>query len=577
MKRSLPIVFVMLSLLIGTDLFAVEDSSLDQRPLAVIFLGNDATNDKNDNGVGETMREDFSLAKGLYEKAGFTVVVVDPPDEKHSLDENLKSALSRVKHPTVVHLMFITHGNADSKHEFSTAIQPDKAVNMDEEWTNWFLGKTHPDRKKLNGNFVLTGTQIKDALRDLIRQNPRMPVYIPTLSCYSGALGQQLADLPGVLPLLSSGATWETDIYSGGKGDPLRTMLESWASHESFEASQEQAWEKQLGLYRHGDYAISIATDKVIGKADQLHLLRTEPQLFIESWCARRRKIAWASKQFCIDRSQELSTSIPEGLKVQAIQSAQQKNQDHLKQFEDIKSKIRCEGAKDTVKTEFYLLEKQNIAQTLEILKSKASGISLDEFKKNAKKYAEYRPDPDRTNNNYAQLRDADERVLKRERARTLKKLELFKKICGAPPYAPGKNLRIDNSNSSCSTAFVDLRGDIMLFFPDLEQDVLHENLPYPETAELDDKTFDNYGKSINQKLVEVAKQSPYRAGVRALEMEMPSLKDFCALVDKSISETREDIECTKDFQASANIPEWGRYLEILSLGQNQFLKGDVK
>ncbi len=522
------------------------------RPTLVILLGNDSSDPRltsSFEAVAKQARQiygkDFDIKELSQSKGNLT-----PAD--------LAATLGALRGTPELHLLMVDHGIANAKREFKFQSDP-----------------------------PIYGTQIKDAIVKAIQNNPGMRVYIPSDSCYGGALGDQLADIPGVLMLPSVGN--DRPNLLDPNASPTQNLLSKLANHQDYAAAEEYTWSKQLPFLTSSAGAVAsvTGTDDLPMPMRELSLLRTGSELFLETWCAsEENKNSLQSSGFCVRTDLGSNIQIPEGLKDVSMMELQSSSRSHLAQVQKARAQIGCgdKVADDPAVAEFQKLRTVQVKKLFETLASKIDTISLDDFKKNLT--AGYEDDIKRVQKGILvgitvdQINDDINRVanltpanMAKFQAETRAMMKNFKDGClQSENFEPARELPLvfgGNSPAKCGEYFTySLEDSFKRFDPeDFKNPIDRWNnyISMPGGALSD--SFKGFAATSLLAAKKGTEGRVYRNDVANLiGMEIPQLKDYCALVDGSIAEYKHDLGCMDQFRKSASSNDWSRFLDLYSL-----------
>jgi hypothetical protein len=529
------------------------------KPVLLILRGDDRESDTV-QAVIEGRTKD---ARAIYEKAGFEVKELFLPRSMKTPKAAFENELGTLATAPEIHLLILAHGNADADRVFL------------------MQGNLQDESQRI------TGKNIKEVLKNVLSTNPSLHVYCSSVSCFGGALGIQLADVPRAFVMSSSGATQSTVLTE--ESDPIKTYLGSLDNHKNYETAQELAWQEQFNQMTKPS---AVFAGLLIDKEEALSLPRSGTQLFLETWCAARTGMKWATGQFCVPTA-DITLAAPDALKVTAIHGAQSINEAHLKKINDVKAKIPCKGD-NPFKAQFNVVRLNTVKKALSILEDAINRISLPDFKINRAKSLEETLES--AKNGTTSLTESDiqtqlnycksigENQFKSWKEVAKEQVKIFKKNCLATAkFDPKLKFKYGDVDTSCGSYFnYQMDQSWHLYVPEVftqqitlpqktvpvkKADATKSQAPLPMS-----EVFSILSKERFEYYRDASELSPVIGAMAAMEIEFPTLKDYCDMLDASIKQVKEDIACTKQFMEAADANEWARLLDLEKLGQRKLL-----
>lgn len=455
----------------------------------------------------------------LYVKAGFKFVELTNNEISKT---NILKAVNQ-KNLVEFHVLMLTHGNTDSNHEFLL-------------YTGHYDEKSHEE-------VTISGFDLKQVFQHIIAVHPGVRIYVPSSTCHAGALGDELADVPGVLSLSSGGA--DSDVITVRKSErdngtvelhnPVVSMFTTLDKHGDYSTATAKAWQDQLQGLLQADTALYIANSRASGDLKELPLLRTGPELFLETWCAADQKESWAEDQFCLTESN--NPPVPEPLKIGAIEQTVSTTHSRLHELELLRALLKCSEPTLTDKSDLDAL----------------SSVAL--FKRGLtwlKERAQTLPEPKKTNYE--------------------KSIFFIENYCLSHPdliEKPSSNLNCDLYSIFSSSIKID--------FPKINltpsADVLSNfSSTHLLGATLTKDTFQKYEKAYALDMKSILDKWPLYAGGMIADPQIPDLKDYCGAVEGSIKQYQADLSCEDRFKSKATVNAWSRYLDLLNLSQRTLI-----
>jgi len=522
-----------------------------------------------DTDIDQAFKGRAQEAKALYEKAGFQVLILHLPRFVTDPIPALDFTIAQLPSTSELHILLLAHGIANEKHEF--LLQTTSAAN---------------DR-------LISGKKIREVIQSLRQKNPGLEVYCTSLSCYGGSLGNQLADIPGVMVMASSGAQRSTLLWDNT--DPVKSILKALSAGQSYESAQETAWQEHFKALTESVSAYAQASGDLDDKDPHLALPRSGALLFLETWCGAQANESWAVEQFCIEpTSVGFKTSTLDALKAGTLQDVQTRNQAHLKQLEDHRATLPCGAASDLEhQKELDALSIKVSKQLFEHLKQRTQDITIAELRKNLVR--SWTKDITKVRSGLIQgeteadiqeridhaEQSVDQQYLEFYRKYALDHIALFEKECLTDDHIPiDKKVKDGASEVACHDFDVWMLGDWETFMPDDSDDVGKEvKMSYsdfkglvPSNMSLD-QAFPKVSGWILEHIQSESKNHPLKLLHSLLMNHFPNVKDYCNVVDASIQEAKDDIACFNRFSASANSEDWIRLIDVLQLGERKLLK----
>ncbi|MFN8370891.1 MAG: hypothetical protein U0T83_09750 [Bacteriovoracaceae bacterium] len=547
-KNSLSILFF---LLLSFTTFAIQT---EPSHYLIILKGID----EQSSVLDEIFNKEANDSKNIYQKLGFKVIVLSDNLKTFSA-ANFIATLSNIKNAKEVHILLLHHGIAYSRKGF-------------------VIGST---------SAAIEGDDFKKSITNLKNNNPEVKVYIPSLSCYSGALANLFSDTMGVMVLPSTGWNRETVLTNGTENTPTANLYKALMNNQDYLAEQFSLCFNLIVFLTHEGILISaIINDDDQNKTyyqQELPLRRTQSELFLETWCdSQKNGDVSTTKPLCtINESAQINSTIPENLKKIMLQEFKNSNTTKINKIRDLYSKVKCDSIPkdDNLITELNNLKTEVSRKFITQLATNLENLTLENYSKNAtilqtediaKQQLGILPkNKEEKVPVYTQKMLDDYKDLGRNLITT------FKTNCLNNSFTP-ENQFSDNEPGygNCKTFITyALKPLITTISPQLvtnnenetdATDLKSKLYPSPKTPT--DKIFTEFNRNLLNLLKNYTEPIYFEDLIDLLSMNLPSQKEYCRYVKGSLTELANDQACIETFKRSAAEADWLRYLDIYNL-----------